>query len=121
MRLKYLLPTSAVPALAGLAATAFFAPQALADPAPAQAPAQSATVADARSYAGLAPDQLIAAVKPATRHAPRSAQAVSYTVRSRDSLSLIAGRFYHKQRVAVPLLGQPQQVHWANVTVSARS
>ena len=56
MRLKYLLPTAAVPALAGLAATAFFAPQALANPAPAQAPAQSATVADARHYAGLAPD-----------------------------------------------------------------
>ena len=70
IRLKYLLPTAAVPALAGMAATAFLAPQALADPAPAQAPAQSATVADARSYASLAPDELLAAVTPATGHTP---------------------------------------------------
>src|SRR5712691_9688647 len=97
IRLKHLLPTATVPALAGLAATACLAPQALADPAPAQAPAQSATVADARSYASLAPDELLAAVKPATGHTAGAARAVSYTVRSGDSLSSIAGRFYHKQ------------------------
>ena len=53
---------------------------------------------------------------PATRHAPRSAQAVSYTVRSGDSLSLIAGRFYHKQN-AWPVLywANHSKVHWANV------
>jgi LysM repeat protein len=116
IRRKYLLPTAAVPALAGMAATAWLAPQALADPAPAQAPAQSATVADARSYASLAPDQLIAAVKPTTGHTPGSAQAVSYTVRSGDSLSSIAGRFYHKQN-AWPALywANRSKVRWANV------
>ena len=44
------------------------------------------------------------------------AQAVSYTVRSGDSLSSIAGRFYHKQN-AWPVLywANHSKVRWANV------
>ena len=116
IRRKYLLPTAAVPALAGMAATVCLAPQALADPAPAHAAAQSVTVTDTRSYTGLAPAELLAAVQPATGQTRGSAQAVSYTVRSGDSLSSIAGRFYHKQN-AWPVLywANHSKVHWANV------
>ncbi len=122
MRRKYLLPTAAVPALAGMAASVCLAPQALADPAPAHAAAQSAataqpaTVADAASYTGTAPAELLSAVQRATGHTPGAARHVSYTVRSGDSLSSIAGRFYHKTD-AWPVLywANHRKVRWANV------
>jgi LysM repeat protein len=117
MRLKYLLPTAAVPALAGMAATACLAPQALADPAPAAqsaAAAQSAVAAD--SYTGLAKAELLSAAQQAAGHTPGSARPGSYTVRSGDSLSSIAGRFYHKAD-AWPVLywANHSKVRWANV------
>ena len=48
-------------------------------------------------------------------HQASSAQAVKYTVRSGDSLSAIAGRFYHKQS-AWPVLywANRDKIHWAN-------
>jgi LysM repeat protein len=122
MRRKYLLPTAAVPALAGLAASVCLAPQALADPAPAHAAAQSAaaaqpaTLADAASYTGTAPAELLSAVQRATGHTPGAARHVSYTVRSGDSLSSIARRYYHKAD-AWPVLywTNHSKVRWANV------
>lgn len=115
IRLKHLLPTAAVPALVGLAATACLAPQALADPAPAHTAAQPAAatqpavVADEGGYAGMAPAELLAAVRQAAR-------PVSYTVRAGDSLSSIAGRFYHKPS-AWPVLywANHNKIRWANV------
>ena len=92
------------------------APQAMADPSPAHAAAQSAAVTDTASYAGLPWPILLAAVQQATGQSRGSAQAVSYTVRSGDSLSSIAGRFYHKQS-AWPVLywANHSKVHWANI------
>ena len=119
LRLKHLLPAAAVPALAGMAAAACLAPQALADPAPAHAAAHSATaepaaVADAASYAGVSAAH--AGRRAAGQRAPGAAQGASYTVRSGDSLSSIAGKVYHKQN-AWPVLycANRAKVHWANL------
>ncbi len=107
-----------MPALAGMAAVVCLAPQALADPAPAHAAAQpavatrTATIADALSHGGMSPAELFSAVQAS---AP-AAKSASYTVRSGDSLSKIAGKVYHKQN-AWPVLywANRDQVHWANV------
>jgi LysM repeat protein len=110
-----------VPALAGLAATVCLAPQALADPAPAHAAAHPATAAQPAmvtdaAYTGLSTAELFAAVQRATGHTPGSARSVSYTVRPGDSLSSIAGRFYHKTS-AWPVLywANRSKVRWADI------
>ena len=107
-----------MPALAGMAAVVGLAPQALADPAPAHAAAQpaaatrTATIADALSHGGMSPAELFSAVQAS---AP-AAKSASYTVRSGDSLSKIAGKVYHKQN-AWPVLywANRDKVHWANI------
>ena len=107
-----------MPALAGMAAVVCLAPQALADPAPAHAAAQPAaatrttTIADALSYEGMSPAELFSAVKASAQ----PAKPASYTVRSGDSLSKIAGKVYHKQN-AWPVLywANRDKVHWANM------
>ena len=107
-----------MPALAGMAAVVGLAPQALADPAPAHAAAQpaaatrTATIADALSQGGMSPAELFSAVQAS---AP-AAKAASYTVRSGDSLSKIAGKVYHKQN-AWPVLywANRGKIHWANM------
>jgi Transglycosylase-like domain len=101
-----------------MAAVVCLAPQALADPAPAHAAAQpaaatrTATIADALSYGGMSPAELFSAV----RATAQPAKPASYTVRSGDSLSKIAGKVYHKQN-AWPVLywANRDKVHWANV------
>jgi LysM repeat protein len=118
---KHLLPTAAVPALAGMAAAVCLAPQAQAEPAPAHVAvrtavtAERATVADATNYARKSTAELLAAVQQASGQA-QSAKAATYTVRSGDSLSSIAGKVYHKQN-AWPVLyyANRDKVHWANV------
>jgi Tfp pilus assembly protein FimV len=107
-----------VPALAGMAAVVGLAPQALADPAPAHAAAQpaaatrTATVEDALSHGGMSPAELFSAVQASAQ----PAKPASYTVRSGDSLSAIAGKVYHKQN-AWPVLfwANRDKVHWANM------
>jgi LysM repeat protein len=103
-----------------MAAAVCLAPQAQADPAPAHAAAHSATAAtatvvDATSYAGLSPAELLAMVQQASGKT-QGAQSASYTVRSGDSLSSIAGKVYHKQN-AWPVLyyANRAKVHWADV------
>jgi LysM repeat protein len=102
-----------------MAAVVCLAPQALADPAPAHAAAHSATAeaatVDAASYAGLSPAELLATVQQASGKTP-GAQSASYTVRSGDSLSSIAGKVYHKQN-AWPVIyyANRDKVHWADV------
>jgi LysM repeat protein len=114
-RLKHLLPTAAVPALAATAAAVCLAPQALADPAPAHAAAEHAVVADAASYVSLTAE-VLPAKQQAVRSAASPAQAVTYTVRPGDSLSSIAGKLYDKQS-AWPVLywANHSQIRWANI------
>ena len=107
-----------MPALAGMAAVVCLAPQALADPAPAHAAAQpaaatqTATIVDALSRSGMSPAELFSAVQARNQ----AAKPASYTVRSGDSLSAIAGKVYHKQN-AWPVLywANREKVHWANI------
>jgi hypothetical protein len=111
-----------VPALAGMAASVCLAPQALADQASARgaahpaAIAQPASITDSASHAGMSPAQLLAAVKQAAAQASAKARPTSYTVRSGDSLSTIAGRVYHKQN-AWPVLywANHSKIRWANI------
>jgi len=118
---KHLLPTAAVPALAGMAAAVCLAPQAQADPAPAHAAAHTAVTAEpavvaaAASYAGRSTADLLAVVRQSGGHA-QQAQPASYTIRSGDSLSSIAGKVYHKQN-AWPVLywANRDKIHWANI------
>jgi len=108
-----------VPALAATAAAVCLAPQARADTAPAHAAkpaaaAQPAAALDAAVFAGLSPERLTPAAFRGT--APGPARPASYTVRPGDSLSSIAGHFYHKQG-AWPVLywANRDNIHWANV------
>jgi Transglycosylase-like domain/LysM domain len=103
-----------VPAVAGVAAAVCLAPQALADPAPAHAAAYSAERAATAAGALMSRDDTLAAVKRAV-HPAAPARPVSYTVRSGDSLSSIAGKVYHKQN-AWPVLywANRGKIRWAN-------
>jgi len=94
-----------------MAAAACLAPQAMADPLPAHSAAQPAVVTDAASHIDVATAHLLAA----PQHKAGTVQAVKYTVRPGDSLSAIAGRFYHKQ-AAWPVLywANHRQIKWAN-------
>ena len=121
---KHLLPTAAVPALAGMAAAVCLAPQAQAQTAPAHAAvrtavtavtAERATVAGATSHAGLSAADLLAVVRQSSGQAQK-AQADRYTIRSGDSLSKNAGKVYHKQN-AWPVLywANRDKIQWANI------
>ena len=100
-----------MPAVAGVAAAVCMAPQALANPAPAHAAARSATVAAAT----MSRDETLAAVKRAA-HAAAPAKPASYTVRSGDSLSSIAGKVYHKQNAWTVLYwANHNKIRWANL------
>jgi Tfp pilus assembly protein FimV len=102
-----------VPALAGVAAAFCLAPQALADPPAAHAAAHHATVADTASF--LSPAQVLSVTRPASDHTPSSAQSSWYTVRPNDSLSAIAGRFYHDPNFwPVLYWANHNQIRWAN-------
>ena len=98
-----------------MAAAACLAPSALAEPLPAHPATQHAAVTDAASYTDISAVRLLAAGRQVTERKASSAQAVKYTVRPGDSLSAIAGRFYHKQ-AAWPVLywANHSQIKWAN-------
>jgi LysM repeat protein len=104
-----------VPAVAGVAAAVCLAPQALADPAPAHAAAHSAARAATAADAVMSRDETLAAVKRAV-HTAAPARPTSYTIRSGDSLSSIAGKVYHKQN-AWPVLywANHDKIRWANI------
>jgi transglycosylase-like protein len=110
-----LLPAAAVPALAGMAASVCLAPQALADQAPAQTAAHSATVDASVLHVGMTPADLLSAMQPAAGQAPAKART-SYKVKAGDSLSSIARQVYHKEN-AWPVLywANHKTIHWANI------
>jgi len=99
---------AAVPALtglAGLAAAICLSPQALAQP-PAVA-RQQVVITGTIRQAGLSPAQLVSASAQDRRRTAGPARSANYTVRAGDSLSSVAGRFYHDPQ-AWPVL------YWAN-------
>ena len=109
-----------MPAVAGVAAAVCLAPQALADPAPAHAAALSAERTATAAGVLMSQDETLAAVKRAA-HPAAPAQPASYTVRSGDSLSAIAGKVYHKQN-AWPVLywANRGKIRWANIVVEGQ-
>ena len=96
------LTTAAVPAVAGVAAVLCLSSQAQASPLPTRVSLDHATAADTLFRVGQTPAQLLAASRQAVASTP-----AKYTVRSGDSLSVIAGRVYHDQ-AAWPA------IYWAN-------
>jgi LysM repeat protein len=96
------LTTAAVPAVAGAAAVLCLSPQAQASPLPTVVSLDHATAAQSLARVGQSPAQLLAASRQAVASTP-----ATYTVRSGDSLSKIAGRVYHDQ-AAWPV------IYWAN-------
>jgi LysM repeat protein len=116
IRVSRRLPGIAVPALAGVAAAFCLAPQALADPSPAQGTANHAVVADAASRLSPSAVQLLSVIKQTEQRQAGSGQASWYTVKAGDSLSAIAERSYHNEK-AWPVLywANRSRIHWANV------
>jgi LysM repeat protein len=129
------LPNAAAPALAGMASVAgvagvaaalCLAPQALADPSAAHQGADHAVT----TRLGPTSEQLLSVIEQATQQQATQQQATrqqaiqqkasgqpsTYTVKSGDSLSSIAGRAYHNQD-AWPVLywANRSKIHWANV------
>ncbi len=107
------LTTAAVPALAGAAAMFCFSAQAQASPLATHAAVDHATAADVLGPVGQSPAQLLSSSQRAV--ASKAAQPAKYTVRSGDSLSVIAGRVYHDS-AAWPAIyyANRGQIHWAN-------
>jgi LysM repeat protein len=103
-RISRRLSAAAAPVLAGVAAAVCISPQAMASPAIINTPTQHTSVTDILGRVGQTPAQLVSISRQAV--AQQSA-ATTYTVRSGDSLSTIAGRVYHEQ-AAWPVL------YWAN-------
>ena len=104
------LTTAAVPAVAGVAAVLCLSPQAQASPLATHASVDRATAADTLRVGQQTPALLLATSRKAVASTP-----AKYTVRSGDSLSVIAGRVYHDQ-AAWPVIywANHSQIHWAN-------
>jgi len=117
VRLPQAATTAAAPTIAGVAAAFCLSPQAPAAPPAAEATVHHAAVLDAAKQPGLSPAQLLSAARRASAAPKRgSALPVRYTVRPGDSLSAIAGHFYHDP-AAWPVLywRNHGQVHWADI------
>jgi LysM repeat protein len=117
IRIPHGAPSAAAPTLASVAAALCLAPQASPAPPAAQPAPHHAAVLDAAYQAGLAPAQLMTGTRQqATKQKPASRLPARYTVRHGDSLSAIAGHFYHNP-AAWPVLywRNRGQVRWADV------
>ena len=110
------LSLAAAPAVAGMAVAVCMSPQAHAATSAAHVATPRAAVADnTASHADLSPSELLSFTHRLGQHAAGAAQSVTYTVRSGDSLSAIAGRVYHQQD-AWPVLywTNHSQIRWAD-------
>ncbi len=107
------LTTAAVPALAGVAAVVCFSAQAQASTLATHVAADHATATDALGPVGQSSAQLLSSSQRAV--ASKTAQPATYTVRSGDSLSVIAARVYHDQ-AAWPAIywANRGKIHWAD-------
>jgi LysM repeat protein len=112
------LPIVAVPALLGLVAAAALSAQVI--PGSGSARPVSHRAAPAASSRGVSTALLASAIrsaaKPAIARKATPTHPATYTVRSGDSLSLIASKVYHDPR-AWPVLywANRSQVRWANL------
>ncbi len=104
------LTTAAVPALAGVAAALCIAPQAHASQLAPHAVTEHAMIADMTGRVGGSTDQLLAATAQTA-----ASMTATYTVKSGDTLSTIAGRVYHDER-AWPVIywANDKKIHYAN-------
>jgi LysM repeat protein len=120
-RLSRRLPAAAVPALAGLAAAVCLSPQALASPSVTQAAGHHVAVGVVNTASAPHPGTawLFAATRQATGRTHGPDHPATYKVRPGDSLSAIAGRFYHDPD-AWPVLyfANRGQIKWAD-TITA--
>jgi LysM repeat protein len=114
IRIPHRLPSAAAPTLFGVAA-ALCLSAATAGPAGAQATAHHAAALNTAHHAGSSPAHLLAATRPAKKQTPGTSLPAAYTVRSGDSLSEIAGRYYHNPD-AWPVLywANHSHIRWAN-------
>jgi len=119
IRLPNAVPAAAAPTLASVVAAFFMSQQgpAVAEAIPV-APHQAAAL-DAAFQPALSPAQLMLAARQAQlepKAKASSAFPTTYTVKPGDSLSSIAGRYYHNA-AAWPVLywGNRGQVRWADV------
>ena len=98
-----------------MAVAVCMSPQAHAATSAAHAATPRTAAADAASQAGLSPAELLSVTHPVGKHAAGAAKSVTYTVRSGDTLSAIAGRVYHQQD-AWPVLywANHREIRWAN-------
>ena len=98
-----------------MAVAVCMSPQAHAATSAAPAATPRAAAADTASQAGLSPAELLSVTHPVGRHAAGAAKSVTYTVKSGDSLSAIAGRVYHQQDAWPELYwANHSQIRWAN-------
>jgi LysM repeat protein len=108
---------AAVPALFG-AAAAFAIAGAPAGASAAQVPANHTTATTAARSGGATVARLDAVIRPAAKHtvAAKSAAQVSYPVKSGDTLSAIAQRFYNDPAYWPAIYwANHSQIHYANV------
>jgi len=106
---------AAAPTLAGVAAVLCLSPQAPAAVPAAQAASHHAVVQNA-FQPRPSRAQLVSVTEQAKTQRPGAGLPAWYTVRRGDSLSAIAGRFYHKP-AAWPVLywGNRGKLHWADI------
>jgi LysM repeat protein len=117
---------AAAPALAGVAAAICLSPQAFADTSAHQVTAHQTAALDAASQPAVQPAQLMADLVRAkqrnsgAQHKP-AALPTRYTIRSGDSLSSIANRFYQNPD-AWPVLywANHSKIRWANIIAAGQ-
>ena len=114
-RFTHRLPSAVVPTFIGAAAVACLSAQALAG-APAMAATAHGTAAVSPAYQPVQHAQLLAATEKAAKERQQSGLLADYTVRSGDTLSAIANRFYHESDAWPAIFwANKHQIRWANI------
>ena len=123
-RFTHRLPSAVVPTFIGAAAVACLSAQALAGaPAMAATAHGTAAVSPAHQTAAVGPAyqpvqhaQLLAATEKAAKERQQSGVLDNYTVRSGDTLSAIANRYYHEADAWPAIFwANKHQIRWANI------
>jgi hypothetical protein len=122
-RLSRRLPAAAAPALAGLAAAVCLSPQALASPSVTQAAGRPVAAGVVNTVSAPHPGtaRLFSVSQQETGRTHGPDHPATYKVRPGDSLSAIAGRFYHDPD-AWPVLyfANRGQIKWADIITAGQ-